>query len=104
MCLKILLYGGSLTKDYSFHNGVHNNLHIFFFQGFLFTYDLFTSLITTRYKNLLNANYEPEASIFTLYILKEKQRMNNQPHSFTSIPYVSNQSSHATYNFSSFYD
>jgi len=29
--------------------------------------------------------------------------MNNQPHSFTSIPHVSNQSSHATYKFLSFY-
>jgi hypothetical protein len=35
---------------------------------------------------LLNANYEPKAPISTLYILQGKKWINNQPHSFTSIP------------------
>jgi hypothetical protein len=52
---------------------------------------------------LLNANYEPKASISIPYTLEGKKWMNNQPHSFTSIPHVSNQLSSATYNFSSFY-
>jgi hypothetical protein len=35
---------GSFTKDYKvFYNSVHNNLHILFFQSFLFMYDIFTS-------------------------------------------------------------
>jgi hypothetical protein len=52
---------------------------------------------------LLNANYEPKAPIFTLYILEGKNWMNSQSYSSTYIPHVSNQQSHATYNFSSFY-
>jgi hypothetical protein len=52
---------------------------------------------------LLNANYEPKAPISTPYIFEGKKWMNSQPHLFTSIPYVSNQSSSVTYNFSSFY-
>jgi len=60
-------------------------------------------LMATSNTKLLNANYEPKVPIFTPYIFERKKWMNNQPHSFTSIPHVSNQSSHATYNFSSFY-
>jgi hypothetical protein len=52
---------------------------------------------------LLNANYEPKASIPTPYIFEGKKRMNNQPHSSTFIPNVSNQSPSVIYNFSSFY-
>jgi hypothetical protein len=48
---------------------------------------------------LLNANYEPKAPISTPYIFEGKKWMNNHPHSFTSIPYVLNQSSCVTYNF-----
>jgi len=36
---------------------------------------------------LLNANYELKAPISTPYIFEGKKWMNNQPHSFTSIPY-----------------
>jgi hypothetical protein len=60
-------------------------------------------LVTTSNTKLLNANYEPKAPISTPYILEEKKWMNSQPHSSISIPHVSNQSSHVTYNFSSFY-
>jgi hypothetical protein len=52
---------------------------------------------------LLNANYESKAPISALYIREGKKWMNSQPHLSTSIPHVSNQSSSATYNFSSFY-
>jgi hypothetical protein len=60
-------------------------------------------LIIINNTKLLNANYEPKAPISTLYIFKGKKGINNQPHSSTSIPHVSNQSSSATYNSSSFY-
>jgi hypothetical protein len=93
---------GSLTKRlYSFHNGIYNNLHILFLQGFLFTYDTFTSFNPTNNMKLLNANYESTTPISTPYILEGKEWMNSQPYSFTSIPQVSNQSSSAAYNFSS---
>ncbi len=85
------------------HNGIYNNLHILFLQGFFFTYDTSTILDPINNMKLLNANYEPKAPISTPYIFEGKKWMNNQPHSSTSIPYVSNQSSCATYNFSSFY-
>jgi hypothetical protein len=52
---------------------------------------------------LLNANNEPKAPISTPYIFEGKKLMNSPPHSSTSIPHVLNQSSSATYNFSSFY-
>jgi hypothetical protein len=64
---------GSFTKRlYSLNNGIHNNFQILFFQNFLFTYDTSTSLDSSNNMKLLNANYEPKAPIFTLYILKEK--------------------------------
>jgi hypothetical protein len=95
----------SFTKRLlSFHNGIHNNLHILFLQGFLFTYNVSTSLDLTNNMQLLNANYKSKAPISTPYILERKTWMNTQPHSFTSIPHVSNQSWSATYNFSSFMD
>jgi hypothetical protein len=78
---------------------MHNNLDILFFQNFIFTYDTFTNLDD----KLLNATYEPKVSIFTPYVFEGKKWMNSQPHSFTSISHVSNQSSRVTYNFSSFY-
>jgi len=53
---------------------------------------------------LLNGNYESKDPICTPYILEGNKWMNNQPHSSTSTPHVSNQSSSATYNFSSFYE
>jgi hypothetical protein len=52
---------------------------------------------------LLNADYELKAPISTPYILEKNKWMNNQSHSSTSILHLSNQSSNATYNFSSFY-
>jgi len=69
----------------SFHNDIHNKFHILFFQGFLFTYDNFTSLDLTNKMKLLNANYEPKVSMSTSYILEGKKWMNTQPHSSTSI-------------------
>jgi len=60
-------------------------------------------LIAINNMKLLNANYELKAPSSTRYILEAKKWMNSQPHSSTSIPYVSNQSSHAIYNFSPFY-
>jgi hypothetical protein len=51
---------GIITKDYKIYtNGIHNYLHILFLQGFLFTYDMSTSLDLTNNMKLLNANYEP---------------------------------------------
>jgi hypothetical protein len=64
---------------------------------------ILTSLDPTNNMKLLNANYELKTPISTLYILEGKKWMNDQPHSSTSIPHVSNQSSSVTYNFSSFY-
>jgi fluoride ion exporter CrcB/FEX len=55
----------------SLHNGIQSNLHILFFQGFLFTYDTFTSFDSTNNMKLLNANYEPKAPISSLYILEK---------------------------------
>jgi len=92
---------GSLTKR--LHNGIHNNFHSLFLQGFLFTYDTSTSLDPIKNMKLLNANNEPKAPISTPYIFEGKKWMNSPPHSSTSIPHVLNQSSSATYNFSSFY-
>jgi hypothetical protein len=65
---------GSLTKRLqSFHSDIHNHLHILFLQGFLFTYDAFTSLDPTNNMKLLNANYEPKAPISTPYIFEKKK-------------------------------
>jgi hypothetical protein len=60
-------------------------------------------LIATNNTKLLNANYEPKAPISIPYMLEGKKWINSQPHSFTSIPLASNQSSHVNYNFSFFY-
>jgi len=59
--------------------------------------------ITTNNTKLLNTNYEPKSPMSTPYIFEGKKWMNSQSYSSTSIPHVSNQSSNATYNFSSFY-
>jgi hypothetical protein len=65
---------GSFTKRlYDFHNDIHNHLHISNLQSFLFTYDTSTNLDPTSNMKLLNANYEPKATISTSYILEEKK-------------------------------
>ncbi len=64
---------GSLTKDYKvFYNSVHNNLHILFFKASYSHMIFLQVLITTSNTKLLNANYEPKATISTPYILEEK--------------------------------
>ncbi len=61
-----------------------------FLQGFLLTYNAYTSIDPTTNMKLLNANYESKAPISTPYTFEGKKWMNNQPHSSTSIPHVSN--------------
>jgi hypothetical protein len=76
----------------------------YFFKASYSHMILLQDLITTNNTKLLNANYKPKAPIFIPYVLEEKKWMNNRPHSSTSIPHASNQSSCITYNFSSFYE
>ncbi len=95
---------GSLTKDYKVFTIMFIIISTFYFFKASYSHMIFLHvLIATNNMKLLNANYEPKAPISTPYILYQKKWMNSQPHSSTSIPHVSNQSSCATYNFSSFY-
>jgi hypothetical protein len=90
MCLKIIFYGDHSPKDYKIFTMVFTIISTFyFFQGFLFTYDVFTNFDPNNNMKLLNVNYEPKAPISTPYILEGKKWMNSQPHSFTYIPHVS---------------
>jgi hypothetical protein len=90
--------GITRQKLQSLHNGI-TIVFTFFFQGFIFTYDTFTSFNSTNNMKLLNANYECKRSnLSPLYTFKN-ERMNSYPHSFTFIPHVSNQTSSATYIF-----
>jgi hypothetical protein len=97
------LWGSLHQKTIKFSYWYSQSSPHLFFQGILFTYDASTSLDPTNNMKLLNANYEPKAPISTPYILEGKKWMNNQPRSSTTIPHMSNQSSSAIYNFSSFY-
>jgi hypothetical protein len=95
---------GSLTKDHKISTMVFTIIPTFYFFKASISHMIFLQvLIVTNNMKLLNANYEPKTPISTLYILKRKKWMNNEPHPSTSIPHVSNQSSNATYKFSSFY-
>jgi hypothetical protein len=73
MCLKQILYVNHSLKIICLHHGIHNNLHILFFQKFLFTYDIFTSLDPTNNIKLLNANYEFKNSNFYLLYIWRKE-------------------------------
>jgi hypothetical protein len=77
---------GSLTKNYkvyrmvfttistfnffkdSYSHMIFLQVYILFFQRFLFTYDISTSLDLINNMKLLNAIYAPKAPIFTPYI------------------------------------